>query len=312
MAFQQHQTSRCTLCCPDGSAVCVCVCPQVALQEAGNAAAAELAVVQQAHAAVMAALEEKLCAQEKHLSAASQQVLELSAQLAVLQGQPRSSRQPPAAPALGADEGSVSLDAGVAPTAHTPSADGGAGVEPANAAASISVSNGGSCGNRQHAELLELLAERDGAVARLESQLAVARAAVDGQADVPGESGADAQVGRRTLRSVCKLGSLLLSASLMSAVGCSLSERLFGSSRLHQPKTFVCAASTEVCCFLPPTPSVFLVCSSDKAPACACALCCTQVLLLQRQLGEALAELQISRERLAEAQAVQVGIAVWA
>jgi hypothetical protein len=36
-------------------------------------------------------------------------------------------------------------------------------------------------------------------------------------------------------------------------------------------------------------------------------LCCVQVLLLQRQLGEALAELQISRERLAEAQAVQVG-----
>lgn len=74
----------------------------------------------------------------------------------------------------------------------------------------------------------------------------------------------------------------------------------------------MCAASTEVCCVLHPTPRVFLGCFSDQAPACACALCCTQVLLLQRQLGEALAELQISRERLAEAQAVQVGGAVWA
>lgn len=225
MAARQHQTSRCKLCCPDCSR-CVCVRPQVALQEAGNAAAAELAAVQEAHAAAMAALEEKLCAQEKHLSAASQQVLELSAQLAALQGQPRSSsRQPPVAAALaGADEGSVSLDAGVAPTAaHTPAAadSAGAAVEPAtNAAASVSVSGGGSCGNRQHTELLELLAERDAAVARLESQLAVARAAVDGQADVPGESGADAQVGRRTLRSVCKLGGLLSSAALTSAVGC--------------------------------------------------------------------------------------------
>lgn len=64
---------------------------------------------------------------------------------------------------------------------------------------------------------------------------------------------------------------------------------------------------------MPPTPRIFLVCSSDEAPACACAcLCCMQVLLLQRQLGEALAELQISREHLAEAKAVQVGVAVWA
>jgi hypothetical protein len=150
----------------------------------------------------MAALEEKLCAQEQHLSAASQQVLELSAQLAALQSQPRSSRQ-----ALGTDEGSVSLDAGVAPAAHASGADADAAVEPAAAATGVS-SGGGSCGNRQHAELLELLAERDAAVARLESQLAVARAAVDGQAEVPGERGADAQVGRMTMQSVCKLGGL--------------------------------------------------------------------------------------------------------
>lgn len=195
--FQHHQQPADANCAVLTALLCVFVCPQAALQEAGNAAAAELAAVQQAHAAAMAALEEKLCAQEKHLSAASQQVLELSAQLAVLQGRTCSSRQPPAAPALGADEGSVSLDAGVAPTAHTPAAGCGAAVEPATAAASVSVIGGGSCGNRQHAELLELLAERDAAVARLESQLAVTRAAVDGQADVPGESGADAQVGRR-------------------------------------------------------------------------------------------------------------------
>jgi hypothetical protein len=35
-----------------------------------------------------------------------------------------------------------------------------------------------------------------------------------------------------------------------------------------------------------------------------------QVVLLQRQLGEALAELQISRERLADMQAIQVGVCV--
>lgn len=39
---------------------------------------------------------------------------------------------------------------------------------------------------------------------------------------------------------------------------------------------------------------------------CACLRMCVQVVLLQRQLGEALAELQANRERLAEVQAIQV------
>jgi hypothetical protein len=183
---------------------------QVALTEASAAAAAELAAVQQRHAAAMAALEEQLSMQAQQLAGASREVLELSTQLALSQREVNAAAHATSCAAAAAagggaaeDESSVSLDVGVGPQQQqqhqhhqqqqqqhqqqqqSPGAALAGGVRRV----------GGSCGNRQHAELLSVLAERDAAVAQLESQLAVARAALEGQAEVPGENGAVAQVG---------------------------------------------------------------------------------------------------------------------
>ena len=144
--------------------------------------------MQQRHAAAMAALDEKLTAQAQQLAAASREVLELSTQLALSQREVNAvahatSCAAAAAAGAGEDASSVSLDAGVGPQQQQQQQQ-----EPPHQLAA------GSCSNRQHAELLSVLAERDAAVAHLESQLAVARAALEGQAELPGETGAVAQV----------------------------------------------------------------------------------------------------------------------
>jgi chromosome segregation ATPase len=184
---------------------------QVALREAGNAAATELAAVQQQHAAAMAALEQQLVAQQHQLAEASQSVLDLSAELAQLQAHNRVLKlQMEAGNSAagqqgqqGADEGSVSLEAGMAPsqqqqlevqehvdvspTSHMPAA--------AVSSSDDSSSKGGHCADPHHVELLSLLGERDAQLARLEASLAVTHAALEGQAELPGETGAAAQVG---------------------------------------------------------------------------------------------------------------------
>jgi hypothetical protein len=177
---------------------------QVALTEAGVTAAAELAAVQQRHTAAMAALEEKHSTQAQQLASASQQVLELSTQLALSQREVNATARAascaaaPAAVAAGAfgDDSSVSLDVGVGPQQQQQQQQ----QQFLDAAPAGGVSRvAGSCGNVQHADLLSVLAERDAAVAQLESQLAVARASLEWRAEVPGESGAVAQVGVVTL-----------------------------------------------------------------------------------------------------------------
>jgi hypothetical protein len=192
---------------------------RAALQEAGRtgssaAAAAELAAVQhQQHAAAVAALQEQLASQGQQLAAASQQVLELSTQLARIQAQASSAAADGAAgvsaDAHSADESSMSLNAGVGPTqAHqqqlqpsmppgsTPdSAVADCSAAPPAAHADSSSSSGRLCSDPQHTELLSLLAERDASLAQLESQLAVTRAALGGRSELPGETGAVAQVG---------------------------------------------------------------------------------------------------------------------
>ena len=188
----------------------VAVGVQAALQEAGNAAAAELAAVRQQHAAAVAALEVQLTDEQHSLAAASQQVLELSTQLAQQQQQQQQRQSAFRTAEAAADDGSVSLDAGFAPCQQQqqqqqqdvqPVEEG-----PAAAAATApddthhGGGHGGSCSVRQHAELLSLLAERDAALARMGSELAVARAALEGQAELPGEEGAVTQVCRGVWR----------------------------------------------------------------------------------------------------------------
>lgn len=190
---------------------------QVALREAGNAAATELGAVQQQHAAAIAALQQELAAQQQQLAGASQQVLDLSTELAQLQattGVLKLQSEASSAAAgqqgqQGADVGSVSLNAGMAPlnqqqqqqqeNQQQQQEQTDASPESHLQAAAFSSSDDSSkcvrCADPHHAVLLSLLGERDAQLARLEASLAVAHAALEGQAELPGETGAAAQVG---------------------------------------------------------------------------------------------------------------------
>jgi hypothetical protein len=229
-----------------------------AMQQAQADAAAALAGVQQERAEVVSRLRaqleqqaRQLEQQARQLEEASQRVAVLSAQLADVRQQhqqrvPAASQQPSVQPA---DGHSVPLDAG--------------GAEPGAGSRAVREHDSAVAAAAAHAELVSLLAERDASVAQLEAQLAAARAALEGQAELPGERGASAQV--RGPEVVCPA--------------------------LPRP-SLACA----------PPPSRGAPCL-PRAPLVPSPL--PQVVLLQRQLGDALAELTATTERLAELEALQ-------
>jgi hypothetical protein len=98
--------------------------------------------------------------------------------------------------------------------------------------------HGGSCSVRQHAELLSLLAERGAALARMGSELAVARAALEGQAELPGEEGAVAQVCRGVwggggCHGVCSMGQDGKGCPGRDGQSCRKSEAVVAHECLH-------------------------------------------------------------------------------
>lgn len=190
-----------------------------ALRDAGDVAASDIRKLQQQHEAAIAALEQKVETEHRQLQAASQQVLDLSAQLAVMKAEHTSGvlstsvwnavQQPDPS------EGSISLGAGIgrmdremqqqqhpdAPVTAEANTDNNArNADRGSGQALCASTTTGTCSIPKHADLLAVLGDRDAAIARLQSQLAVAHAAVEGRADLPGESSAAAQVRVRHVR----------------------------------------------------------------------------------------------------------------